>query len=57
MELPKDQMDVLEEYWGEEERIKKGFKTRTEILQERADEIVENELWKKSHRGVIKTIK
>ena len=57
MELPKDQMDVLEEYLSEEERIKKGFKTRTELLQERADKIVEDELWKRSHRGVIKTIK
>ncbi|MCK4526188.1 hypothetical protein KAW18_02355 [candidate division WOR-3 bacterium] len=56
MEIPKDQMDALEEYLGEEERKKKGFKTRTELLQERADEIVKNELWKKSHRGVIKVI-
>lgn len=46
MKLPKDQMDALEE------RKKKGFKTHTEILQERADEIV-----KESHREVIKEIK
>ena len=45
MKLPKDQMDALEE-----ERRKKGFKTRTEILQDRADEIVKDELWKKSRQ-------
>jgi len=41
---------------SEEERIKKGFLTRTEIIQERTDKIVEDELWKKAHKSVITVI-
>ena len=55
MEIQKDQMGALEEYLSEKERIRKGFKTRTELLQERADRIVEDELWKRSYNNSDKT--
>jgi len=41
----------------EKERIRKGFKTRTELLQKRVDRIVEDELWKRDHKDVITAVK
>lgn len=48
MEILKEQVDTLKKYLSEKERIKKGFKTRTEILQEQADRIVKDELRKRN---------